>query len=98
MTHNLKLKNGKIISINGGIIGLGIKPDDYGNNRWSPSEGWDAGFPKATYDEYFYKDELEYEHLTKAEMLEVCDVMIARWNEFKSYVEQQIEKDYVEIS
>ncbi len=94
MTDKLKLKNGKEISVNGGIIGLSAKPDDP-SYEWSPSEGWDSGIPDATYSEYFEKKHLKYDHITKAEMLEICDIMLARWQEFKSYVEEQKEKDYV---
>ncbi len=89
----LKLKNGKEIYANCGIIGLGPKPEEE-YERWSPTEGYDGGFPNVTYSEYFDGD-LNYTHLTKNEMLEVCDIMIERWQDFKKYVNGQIEKDYI---
>mgnify|MGYP001568164662 CR=1 FL=1 len=58
MKDGLKLKNGKEIYANCGIIGLSLKPED--DEVWYPSEGYDGGFPRATYDPYFDKEDMEY--------------------------------------
>lgn len=89
MSNNdyLTLKNGKKIYCNLGIIGLDPKPEE---GEWTISQGYDGGVPYATYSQYWGKGDEEFlDYITKAEMLEICDIMIARWNEFKNYVEQQ---------
>ena len=92
MSDYLKLSNGKQIYCHGGIIGLSEKPTD-DHSYWSPSQGWDAGLPPESFGPYFSSDDLEFDHITKVEMLEICDIMIARWQEYKKFVSEQKEFD-----
>ena len=90
MNDYLTLSNGKKIYCNGGIIGLSKQDDNY-REVWHPNYGWDGGLADATYFPHFSEDDLEYDHITKAEMLEICDIMIARWQDYKKFVLEQKE-------
>lgn len=88
MSDNLKLSNGKEVYANCGIVGLAPKPEN--DEIWMPSEGYDGGFPTPTFSPFYEAGESSAE-ITKFEMLEVCDIMITRWKEYKNYILAQKE-------
>ncbi len=72
---NITLSTGKELSANLGIIGLAPK----GKDGWEISEGYDAGM----WSEWYEAKTSNGKDLTKHELIEIADYMIALWGEFK---------------
>lgn len=77
-SDHIPLSTGRLIPANRGIIGL-APPDDDG---WSITEGFDCGV--------WHQGIWDYnpaQSLTRAELLELADIMLARWTAFRTYAE-----------
>lgn len=84
MSEQLKLFTGKIIDATEGIIGLGIGP------KFELGSGADDTlyeFEENEYEGYPESDNIAY--LTRQERLELCEIMIARWQAYKTKVEAE---------
>lgn len=82
MSRELKLSTGKILEGHAGIIGLGVAP------YFELGSGADdvlLNFEENRFDEYPKLDNPGF--LTRQERLELCDIMIARWQAFKTKTE-----------
>lgn len=78
----MKLSTGKIIDSGpGDVVGI----DDEGLNLYSR---WQHPFNDAYRRWYFNTggEQREHENLTKEELLEVADIMLDRWENFKTKV------------
>ena len=74
MGDDIILKSGKIIKPNGGFVSI--------NQNLDIAEGWDGGMPLIPTDDYYDEDKYA-EKLTKEETLELADIMINRWQQFR---------------
>jgi hypothetical protein len=73
MSAKITLRNGKVLEPNGGVIGLNNGPD------FQIHEGWDGAYQVFDPDDIYNPADI----LTIVEAIEVCDLMIARWQEYK---------------
>ena len=72
----LKLKSGRKLYINCGFVSI--------NENLDIAEGYDSELPRAPNDpDYEYDDK----RLTKEEAIELANIMINRWTEFKKSCE-----------
>lgn len=71
----LELPSGKIVSANCGIIGIGP--------NLNLSGGYDDGIPCVSNSWHDEKDPFS-ETLSKAEVVDLADIMIARWQAFRA--------------
>lgn len=79
MSDNLKLKTGREVYANRGLIGI--------NAELEVAEGYDgvpdgANFPQEWDDE-------DYQYWSVEERVELADIMIARWQAFKGKAQQR---------
>lgn len=81
---DLILSTGTVLTCNCGIVGLGPAPD------FELGEGYDGRFFNFEQEKQ-YDPELTpgYDYLTRADRLALCEVMIARWQAFKEYTENE---------
>lgn len=82
MSEKLKLSTGKILDANDGVVGLGVAPEftiglGADDKLYGFEESYFEGYPEPDNDWY----------LTRKERLELCDIMIARWQAFKAKTE-----------
>lgn len=74
----IKLKNGKVISPNGGYIGI--------NEKLDISQGYDNVF--ITEDSEWYADDDSSDKVSNEELKELCDIMIDRWIGLKAVISE----------
>jgi hypothetical protein len=75
---SLKLKSGREIYANHGIIGLAPDDDEY----FDLTEGYDSQISTGDWD-----DNGKYTQWPKEDIVEICDIMIERWTKFKEKVQ-----------
>lgn len=76
MANEITLKSGKRLSPNCGFIGL--------NQKFQVSEGYDDVWVAD------YIDEEMNNYLTPEERLEVCELMVQRWTDYKNQVQGEL--------
>lgn len=88
---NIKLKSGKIISPNRNFLGI-TRAFNYDTRKfdgeWEISEGYDNELWLEEYD----NNDKYIPVFTQSELIEIADIMIERWNEFKRDVLFRVEK------
>lgn len=75
-SDNIKLKSGYELYANCGFVGI--------NEELNVAEGYDGSLPEPSYGEFYDKD---YPGPSKADMLELCDILIDRWTRLRAKIE-----------
>lgn len=82
--NELKLSTGIVLDCNCGIVGLGPAPN------FNLGEGYDGPLYNFEREKQYDPDLTPgYDYLTRADRLALCEVMIARWQAFKEYTENE---------